>query len=147
MRLTLDTAILVRTITAGVGPAHGLLDAIASSGATLVLSRYILDELLRVLNYPRLLKHYRLDQASIAAHLQHLEALSELVEPADGPPIVLRDPKDDPIVYTALAGEADVLCTGDRHFYDPSVLAFCSRHGIQVMTDVELLHHLRSLST
>jgi predicted nucleic acid-binding protein len=43
--------------------------------------------------------------------------------------VVLKDPNDDPVVYTAVAGGADVICTVDRHFYQPNVLAFCSRHG------------------
>jgi hypothetical protein len=38
-----------------------------------------------------------------------------------------------------------VLCTVDKHFYEPNVLAFCARHGIQLMTDVELLRFLRKL--
>ena len=65
--------------------------------------------------------------------------------PAEGPPVVLKDPNDDPVVYTAVAGGADVICTVDRHFYQPNVLAFCSRHGIQLMTDIELLHALRQV--
>jgi hypothetical protein len=69
--------------------------------------------------------------------------LGEIVAPAEGPPIVLKCPDDDPVVYTALAGAADVTCTVDRHFYEPNVLEFCSRYGIQVMDDVELLRILR----
>jgi hypothetical protein len=65
--------------------------------------------------------------------------VAEIVVPAEGPPLVLKDPNDDPVVYTALAGGADVLCTVDRHFYEPNVLSFCARYDIQVMTVVELL--------
>ncbi|MGC1722312.1 MAG: hypothetical protein WA746_25280, partial [Isosphaeraceae bacterium] len=52
---------------------------------------------------------------------------------------ILTCPDDDPVVYTALAGAADVICTVDRHFYEPNVLQFCSRFGIRIMDDVELL--------
>jgi predicted nucleic acid-binding protein len=54
----------------------------------------------------------------------------------------LADPKDDPIVYTAVAGKADVLCTLDRHFQSPAVLDFLRTHGIRVLSDVELLREL-----
>ncbi len=57
----------------------------------------------------------------------------------------LKDANDDPVVYTAVSGQADVLCTVDKHFYEPDVFAFCSRQGIQLMTDVKLLHLLRQL--
>ena len=103
----------------------------------------MLDEIQRVLRYPRLQAIYNLSNGDIWEHVRFLESISEIVEPAEGPPIVLKDPKDDPVVYTALAEQVDVLCTVDRHFYEPNVLAFCSRHSIQLMTDVELLHVLR----
>ena len=68
-----------------------------------------------------------------------------MVIPFEGPPLVLKDPNDDPVVYTALAGQADILCTVDRHFFEPNVLSFCSRYRIQLMSDVQLLHLLRAL--
>jgi hypothetical protein len=52
---------------------------------------------------------------------------------------VLTDPNDDPVVYTAVAGGADVLCARDRDFYDSNVLAFCAREDIRVMDDLALL--------
>jgi putative PIN family toxin of toxin-antitoxin system len=143
MRITIDTAILVRANVKARGPARELVQVIMSSGSQLVVSPYVLQEVQRVLDYPRLQAIYNLTSGDIWEHVRFLESISELVEPADGPPIVLNDPKDDPIIYTAIAGQVDVLCTVDKHFYEPNVLAFCSRHRIQLMTDVELLHVLR----
>jgi hypothetical protein len=56
--------------------------------------------------------------------------------------IVLGDPYDDPVVYTAVNGRADVLCALDRHFYAPNVVAFCQQHGTEIMSDVDLLQKL-----
>jgi hypothetical protein len=64
---------------------------------------------------------------------------SRMIEPAAGRPIVLTDPNDDPAVYTAVAGGADVLCTMDRDFYTSKVLAFCAHEDIRVMDDLALL--------
>jgi len=47
------------------------------------------------------------------------------------------------VVLTALAGQADILCTLDGDFYDPDVLSFCSRYGIRVMTDTDLIRLIR----
>ncbi len=69
-------------------------------------------------------------------HLRLLESIGDVVDHAEGPPIVLKDPNDDPIVYTALAGHADILR-----------LSFCARYKIRIMTDVELLDFLRQLIT
>ena len=57
---------------------------------------------------------------------------------------VPNDPNDDPVLETALSGRAEVLCTLDRHFHHRTVLRFCREHGIQVLTDVELLSMLRA---
>ena len=143
MRAAIDTAILVRANAKATGSAKELVQALQASGTRLIISPYLLDEVQRVLRYPRLQTIYRLTDGDIWEHVRFLESISEIVEPAEGPPIVLKDPNDDPVVYTALAGQADVLCTVDKHFYEPNVVAFCSRNGIQLITDVELLHALR----
>jgi predicted nucleic acid-binding protein len=65
LRFTLDTNILVRAAATPQGPALRLLDSILG-GHTLVLSRFILDEVGRVLLYPRLQRRYRLTLAEIA---------------------------------------------------------------------------------
>lgn len=88
-----------------------------------------------------------MSDAEIREYLSLLESIGDLAEVAEGAPVVLKDPNDEPIVYTALAGRADILCTVDNHFYDPNVLSFCSRNGIRLMSDLDLLHLLRTLHT
>jgi predicted nucleic acid-binding protein len=51
VNFTLDSNILVRAVASPQGPALRLLDIILG-GHTLVLSRFILDEVERVLLYP-----------------------------------------------------------------------------------------------
>jgi predicted nucleic acid-binding protein len=58
-------------------------------------------------------------------------------------PAVSGDPKDDPVIETALLGRADVVCTLDRDFYTPSALDYLRKHSIQVMSDTQLLLRLR----
>ena len=145
MRIAVDTAILIRANSKATGPARELLQAIQDSGSQLIRSPYVLSEIDRVLRYPRIQNLYHLSDGAICAYLRDLESYADIVEPAERPPIVLKDANDDPVVYTAVAGQADVLCTVDKHFYEPNVLAFCSRRGIQLMTDLELLYFLRHL--
>jgi hypothetical protein len=64
---------------------------------------------------------------------------ARLVDPPRGLPIILNDPDDDPIIYTALEAGANILCTRDRAFYADHVRAFCRRCGIEVMDDLQLL--------
>ncbi|BDC48771.1 hypothetical protein F183_A10870 [Bryobacterales bacterium F-183] len=145
MRIGIDTAILIRAHEKAAGPARELLLVLRETGHALILSSYVLDEVARVLHYPRLQKLFSLTEQEIDRHLAMLRSMADIVEPASGPPIVLEDPEDDPVVYTAIAGDADILCTVDKHFYALNVLAFCARHKIRVMTDVQLLRLLREI--
>ena len=57
---------------------------------------------------------------------------------------VSSDPDDNPVIQTAVSGGAEVLCTLDRHMRRiRKVRAYCATHGIEILTDVELLHRLR----
>ena len=85
---------------------------------------------------------YPMSDADIDGHIEYLESFAELVVPLEGPPVVLTDPDDDPVIYTALAGGADVICTLDKHFREPNVRSFCYRHRIQIMSEFELLRAL-----
>jgi hypothetical protein len=55
--------------------------------------------------------------------------------PFRGLPVVLGDPKDDPVVYTAIAASADVLCTRDKKFFAPNVIAFAEKHDLSIMDE------------
>jgi len=143
MRVTPDTGILVRMNVRATGPARRLLDVILDGPHELVLSEFLLKETARVLRYPRMQAVYKLTENDISEHIELLRARSDLVDPVVHAPVVLADPNDDPVVYTAVAGGADVLCAMDRDFYSPQVISFCRGSGIEIMNDVELLKKLR----
>jgi putative PIN family toxin of toxin-antitoxin system len=116
VRITLDSNILVRAVASPLGPAFRLLDLIRSAH-TLVLSRFILDEVERVLLYPRLRERYRITASEAARFTGNLADVAHMVEPVIVRPLVLSDPADDPVLYTAADGRADILCTRNiRHF-------------------------------
>jgi len=142
VRFTLDSNILVRAVASPQGPALRLLDIILGAH-TLVLSRFILDEVKRVLLYPRLQARYQLTASEAARFTQNLADVAHMVEPVIVRPLVLSDPADDPILYTAADGKADVLCTRNiRHFHVAEVQSFCAARGIRVMTDLDILREL-----
>lgn len=146
MRHVLDTNILVRADISPQGPAQHLIGRLRSDNTQhLVLSWPILDELREVLSYPRLQARHGLNNDEIDKYIRLLEQASEVVIPMTGSPIVRSDPDDDVVLYTAVTGHANVLCTCDTGFWEDEALAFCAAHGIEVMTDVELLRSLKAL--
>jgi putative PIN family toxin of toxin-antitoxin system len=138
-----DTNVLVRTILNPNGAAAELLRMIARDHS-LVVSLPVLGEVYEVLRRPRIRSFHRLSDARIRRFVSRLFKLGILVQlPVTLPRAVPLDPKDDPIVMTAIVGKADVLCTLDRHLHDAAVTALCAGHGIRVLRDAQLLAELR----
>ncbi len=140
MIITFDTGILVRATKRASGPARRVVDTVAADpDHTLALSPFILGEVGKVLAHPRMQALYGLTAEEIHEHVRFLESVARIVEPEPGIPVVLSDPHDDVIVYTALSAGAEILCVRDRDFYTPNVLAFCERSDIRVMDEIALL--------
>lgn len=139
MRIVLDTNILVRANIKAHGPSREVLLTILHGKHVLIISPYLLRETERALVYPRLQRLWQLTPRDILEHIDLLENISCLVHPIVKKPIVLKDPNDDPVVYAAVSGKADVLCTLDKHFFDPGVIRFSKRRGIKILTDTQLL--------
>jgi predicted nucleic acid-binding protein len=55
----------------------------------------------------------------------------------------VSDPDDDPILQTAIAGDADVLCSRDDAFRHSAVERVCAEHGIRILDDIALMQELR----
>jgi putative PIN family toxin of toxin-antitoxin system len=144
MRVVLDTNVLVRATKSAVGPARKLLATLSFAPHAIVTSSGLLAGLMRVLEYPRLRAQHRLSRTEIEAFIAALFRIAEVVplQPGKIGTTVPADPEDDLVIKTALQGEADVVCTLDRHFQHPDVRAFCAQRGIQILSDVELLRIL-----
>jgi putative PIN family toxin of toxin-antitoxin system len=145
IRAVLDTNILARAAKPGTGPAREVLTRVRSQPHCLIVSPFLLNELQRVLNYPRVRALHGLSQEEIQEFLEELSRIAEVVQPALGEPaaVITADPDDNPILQTAVLGLANILCTLDRHFQHPDVQTYCATQGIRIVTDVELLHLLR----
>ena len=111
LRVVLDTNVLVSGF-AYPGSVPGRIVATwRQGGLNVVLSHYILDELVRVL--PRL-NRIQMTSGEIRELADSLMFLAELVEPARTTEKDLRDPADPPVLATLIAANADYLITGDR---------------------------------
>ena len=131
------------------GPAETVLLFALPQPHVLLTSDFLLNELTRVLRYDRMRRLHGLPDHRIDAFVDFVRTGSVVVsvpEADSGAAIVPSDPDDDPIVATAILGQANMLCTRDRHLRQPSVVAYCQQFGIRVLTDLELLPILRQAS-
>ncbi len=145
MRIVLDTNVLARTTPGPESPAREVLRLAAAQPHALLLSADILSELARVLRYGRLRQRHGLTDIEIDQHIANIEAAGVVVPLPAAPSlaVVPHDPDDDPVVATAVVGQANVLCTRDSHLLHLDVVTYCRSHSIEIMSDVELLRILR----
>jgi putative PIN family toxin of toxin-antitoxin system len=145
VRVVLDTNILIRAnpTVSPEGLARDLLLTVLSGPHVLVLSSAILDEVQRALNYPHVQARWPLPAEAIERYVFFLQETGWVVELPKTFPAVVRDSDDDLVLQTAIAGQADVLCSRDRAFQSENVAQFCARHGIRIVDDIALLHELR----
>ncbi len=146
MRIVLDSNVLARAARPVLGPAREVLLRCTKEPNLLLLSAFILSELRRVLRYDRVRRMHGLDDAGIDRYVADVESAALIValpvEPQEA--IVAHDPEDDPIVHTAVAGAAEILCTRDQHLHHAKVTAYCRARGIEVLDDVALLARFRA---
>lgn len=143
MIVTFDTGILVRATKRSSGPARRVVDAVVADPAhVMALSPFIIDEVGKVLAHPRMQALYGLSGDEIHEHVRFLQSVAQIVEPEPSIPVVLSDPHDDPILYTAVSAGSEILCARDQHFYSRNVLTYCERADIRVMDEIDLLRLL-----
>ncbi len=122
LRVVLDTNVLVSGLAYPKSIPGRILDAWKQGGIGVVLSRYILDEMVRVL--PKL-KRIRLSAAEIRDLADSLMLMAEVVEPDEKIEQRLRDKADRAVLGTLRAAQADYLVTGDK-----DLLALAERYSI-----------------
>jgi putative PIN family toxin of toxin-antitoxin system len=123
LRVVLDTNVLVSGF-AYPGSIPGRIVAAWRQGALdVALSRYILDELARVLR--RLDRRLGWQENDVADFLDILAVTTDLVEPRPPTGDPPRDLADLPVLGTLVAAKADYLVTGDK-----DLLALADRYPI-----------------
>ena len=112
MRIALDSSVLVAAHISRAGVCAELLEDVLLH-LELVISDFLLEELGRKLiqkfNFPTR------DADLVGAFLRRV---SIIVQPADLPADLCRDPTDVPVLGTAVAGECALLISIDRDLLD-----------------------------
>ena len=113
IRVVLDTNLLVSYLITHRPAIATLIDRyLPRESFTLLTGPVLLEELNRVLTYPRLQRYYT--NETRVRFVALIAALSEIVELPDAIPRVCRDPDDDRVIACAVAGKADVIISGDQ---------------------------------
>jgi putative PIN family toxin of toxin-antitoxin system len=133
LRVVLDTNVLLSGLAYPASIPGRIVSAWRHGGLDVVLSRYILEEMARVL--PRL-SRIGLNSSEVGDLVVSLMFLADMVEPDAEQNAGLRDPEDQQVLATLRVSQADYLITGDKDLLalanDYPIVTpatFWSRHG------------------
>jgi putative PIN family toxin of toxin-antitoxin system len=137
-RLVIDTNVFVSGLISDDGPPAQILRAIQKKKVIHLVSDSIVEEYLRVLEYPRIRRFKKITDAfvaDIAAYLVYQTERVELVSTIRRS----RDPDDDVFLETAVDGRATLLVTGDK----ADLLVLEAVGGIPIVSASEAVVRLR----
>lgn len=132
IRVVLDTNVLVSGLAYPASIPGKVVAAWRQGSLHVALSRYILDEMARVL--PRLVR-LALTPDEVRDLVDSLMFLADIVEPASAHETQLHDPDDQPVLQTLVAARADYLITGDK-----DLLALADRYPVLSPADFWAKH-------
>jgi putative PIN family toxin of toxin-antitoxin system len=136
MRVVLDTNVLVSALLAPASLPGTLLRFGREGRLRLLTSQAMLDELKRVLAYPRIAKRIGWTAAQRGEFVMAFARDMEIVDIANTPATVPADAGDNMVLATLIASGADALITGDA-----GLLELANRYPI--LTPTEFLGHIR----
>ena len=116
MRFVLDTNLLVSGVIAA-GPPRRLVDGAKVGEFELCISETLLAELLDVLSRGKFTA--RLAQAGLTPQgiVVELRRLAYMAAPQEVPRVIANDADDDHVLACAVAGQADLIVSGDKHLH------------------------------
>ena len=138
-RAVLDSSVLVSAFLTPHGSVVQLLREPVLSLYDLYLSEYILTETAEtLLGKSKLRKNFSYSDEDVREYVRWLLTQAEMVTDLPALKVVVADPKDDPVIATAVAARAEYLITGDR----VHLLALREYDGIRIVSPREFLEIL-----
>jgi putative PIN family toxin of toxin-antitoxin system len=139
LRVVIDTNLWIRALLGGPATLP-VLEAWRAGKFLALVSHPLLDELEEVSRRPRLSRS--IDSAQAQALLEQLRWRGEWTEATAIPPHC-RDPKDNPVLATAISGRADAIVSGDGDLRaDDELRQRMLEHGVKIWGVTALLAEL-----
>ena len=134
MRVTVDTNVLISSLIATGGSADQVIQLVREGEMEMVLSKFILDELARVLT-----QKFELPAQAVQSAVDRFQQLAIIVEPRAVVNVIKGKQDDNRILECAVAGRVDYLITGDKKH----ILPLASIQGIPIVGVAEFLQKHR----
>lgn len=137
MRIVVDTNVVLSALL-WRGTPHRLREAIRlQPSARLFTSAVLLAELSDVLGRPMASQRLALIGQSLRDVLADYTLAADVVLPLATPAVIAADPDDDHVIAAAIAADADLIVSGDRHLLGLGVY-----QGIRIVAPAEAIRRL-----
>jgi len=134
LKIVLDTNVLVSALINPHGKPAQILNYVFENKIRLFTSPSIIEELERVLSYPRLMKRHGLEKEELKEFTFDLLSIMSLVEEKETIEVIMEDPSDNKYLSCAFNTKADFIVSGDVH-----LLKLKEHEGIPIITPAQLL--------
>jgi len=141
MRVVVDANVFVSAIlTVGTPPAK-VVDAWLSGRIELVTSPEIIEEIKKVLSYPKIRKRTPFSDEEIAELIELISIRSIKVTGSLELRVIEADPTDDKYLAAAVEGKADYIVTGDSHLKDLG-----EYEGVKIVSPSEFMRIIEEIT-
>ena len=129
IKAVLDANVFISSVINQQGFSARIFKQWRAGGIVVLISKPILEEIDRVMRYPRISKRHKMSSQELDIYLTNLTTASIFVEDTPTLEVVTEDPTDNRYLECAVAGEADYIVTGDDH-----LLSINSYQDIMIVT-------------
>ncbi|MGH2726846.1 MAG: putative toxin-antitoxin system toxin component, PIN family [Actinomycetota bacterium] len=134
MRTVLDTNVLISAFLFPGGAPETVFRLALEGRIELVTSTVLLTEFGRVLG-----ERFGHEAARVSERIGQIIAVATITKPGTRVHEIGDDPDDDRVLEAALAGDATVIVSGDKH-----LLRLGTWRGIRILTPAAFLHEFES---
>jgi len=137
LKIVLDANVFVSALINPRGKPAQILNYVVENKVRLFTSPSIIEELERVLSYPKLVKRHGLEKRELKKFVSDLLSILSLIEGKKAIEVIAEDPADNNYLSCAVDAKADFIVSGDIH-----LLNLREYEGIQIITPAQFLEML-----
>ncbi|MEW6409083.1 MAG: putative toxin-antitoxin system toxin component, PIN family [Nitrospirota bacterium] len=117
-KVVIDTNVFISGIIQKSGFPYKIVKSWEKGNLIFITSRLMIEETIKVLNYPKIKKKYGLDADEIKQTALNLLRYSVLIDNPPALDVIKEDAEDNKVLSTAIEGKADYIVSGDSHLLD-----------------------------
>ena len=134
LKVVLDANVFVSALINPHDKPAKILDYVFENKIRLFTSFSIIEELERVLRYPKLMNRHGLQKEELKEFVSDLLSIMSLVEKEEAITVVTEDPSDNKYLSCAFNARVDFIISGDAH-----LLNLREYEGIRIVTATQFL--------